>query len=86
MFDEKKEEKLEKTVRWTITLPLSMSIKIDIMRKATNDTKSSWIRKAINKSFLGEKTEFKSKNKTEDSLSDLIKEVRDLKRIVNKNV
>ena len=47
MTDPNTEEKLDNIVRWTITLPISLSIKVDIDRKGTNHSKSSWIKEAI---------------------------------------
>lgn len=45
-------DKLDRVVRWTISIPLPLSIKIDIERKKSNDTKSSWIRKCLEKELL----------------------------------
>ena len=41
------DEKLENTVRVTIALPLSLSIKLEADKQVTNDSRSGWIRKAI---------------------------------------
>lgn len=77
-----KEEKLDNLVRWTITMPLSLAIKIDIERKATNDTKSSWIRKALEEKTLNQKND----NIDKKILEKLTTEIEELKKKVNKTI
>lgn len=77
-----KEEKLDNLVRWTITIPLSLAIKIDIERKATNDTKSSWIRKALEEKTLNQKND----NIDKKILEKLTTEIEELKKKVDKTI
>lgn len=77
-----KEEKLDNLVRWTITMPLSLAIKIDIERKATNDTKSSWIRKALEEKTLNQKID----NIDKKLLEKLTNEIEELKKKVDKTI
>lgn len=37
-------DQIEKVVRYTITLPLTLAIKIDIERKGSNLSRSAWIK------------------------------------------
>jgi len=78
-FELMKQEKLENMIRWTIALPLSLAIKVDIERKASNDTKSSWIRKAIEQSL--DNTKNSTKNNT---LEILLDEINSLKQEIKK--
>lgn len=44
---EKQNQKLDNTVRFTIAIPLALSIKLEAQKQTTNESRSGWIRKAI---------------------------------------
>ena len=68
-------EKLENNIRVTIVLPLSLSIKLEVDKQSTNDSRSSWIRKAIEEKLSRAKEEIS----VQDELKFLKEEVKKLK-------
>lgn len=60
--EEETEDKLDNIVRWTIVLPIALSISVDIERKNSNDSKSSWIKSAIEEKLKKIKEEEEAKN------------------------
>lgn len=66
------EEKLDNVVRWTITLPIATSINVEIERKNSNDSKSSWIKSAIEEKLKRIKDKEEAKNELKSISSDLI--------------
>jgi hypothetical protein len=68
-------EKLENAVRVTIVLPLSLSIKLEADKQSTNDSRSSWIRKAIEEKL----SRVKEGLSVQDELKFLKEEVKKLK-------
>ena len=57
------QEKLDNTVRITIALPLALSIKLEADKQITNDSRSSWIRKAIEEKLCRAKDELSVQDK-----------------------
>ncbi len=57
------QEKLDNTVRITIALPLALSIKLEADKQITNDSRSSWIRKAIEEKLSRAKDELSVQDK-----------------------
>ena len=66
------EEKLDNVVRWTITLPIATSISIEIERKNSNDSKSSWIKSAIEEKLKRIKDKEEDENELKLISSDLL--------------
>jgi len=66
------EEKLDNVVRWTITLPIATSINVDIERKNSNDSKSSWVKSAIEEKLKRIKDKEEAKNELKSISSDLL--------------
>ena len=66
------EEKLDNVVRWTITLPIAASIGVDIERKNSNDSKSGWIKSAIEEKLKRIKDEETSKNELKTIGEDIL--------------
>jgi len=72
----KNEEKFDNVVRWTITLPISTSISVEIDRKNSNDSKSSWVKSAIEEKLkrIKETEEDKNELKTISSEISILKD------------
>ena len=66
-------DQIEKVVRYTITLPLALSIKMDIERKKLNLSRSAWIKIQLEKSM---------KKSNQITLEEVTKEIKELKEIV----
>lgn len=66
------EEKLDNVVRWTITLPIATSINVEIERKNSNDSKSSWVKSAIEEKLKRIKDKEEAKNELRSISSDLL--------------
>lgn len=66
------EEKLDNVVRWTITLPIATSISVEIERKNSNDSKSSWVKSAIEEKLKKIKDKEEAKNELKLISSDLL--------------
>lgn len=77
------QDKLDNIVRWTITLPIALSISVDIERKNSKDSKSSWIKSAIEEKLKRIKEEEEAKNEIKtlreevSLLKDLLLEIKD---------
>jgi DNA mismatch repair ATPase MutS len=72
-FNKKMKDQIEKVVRYTITLPLTLSIKMDIERKKLNLNRSAWIRMQLEKNIM--KT-------SQVTLKDIQNEIKELKEAV----
>jgi len=66
-------DQIEKVVRYTITLPLTLAIKIDIERKGSNLSRSAWIKMHLENGLM-------KNDKT--TLGDIKNEIRELKEVI----
>lgn len=66
------EEKLENVVRWTITLPIALSINVDIERKNSKESKSSWVKSAIEEKLMRIKEEEEEKKGLKTISEDIV--------------
>jgi hypothetical protein len=66
-------DQIEKVVRYTITLPLTLAIKIDIERKGSNLSRSAWIKMHLENGLM-------KNDKT--TLGDIKNEIRELKETI----
>lgn len=67
-------EKIGKT-RFTITLPLDVSIKVDIEREKSLHTRNDWILMAIKEKLKGE---------SEDIIKQMETDIREIKELISK--
>lgn len=66
-------DQIEKVVRYTITLPITLSIKMDIERKKLNLNRSAWIKMQLEKNIM---------KASQTTLKDIQNEIRELKEII----
>ena len=66
-------DQIAKVVRYTITLPMTLSIRMDIERKKLNLSRSTWIKMQLEKNII------KAKQIT---LKDIQNEIKELKKII----
>ena len=66
-------DQIEKVVRYTITLPITLAIKIDIERKGSNLSRSAWIKMHLENGLM-------KNDKT--TLGDIKNEIRELKEAI----
>ena len=66
-------DQIEKVVRYTITLPITLAIKIDIERKSSNLSRSAWIKMHLENGLM-------KNDKT--TLGDIKNEIRELKEAI----
>ena len=66
-------DQIEKVVRYTITLPITLAIKIDIERKGSNLSRSAWIKMHLENGLM-------KNDKT--TLGDIKNEIRELKETI----